>query len=61
MLNDYSVAQCCSANTSSSVPKLAQNSAPPLQYLDVYREKVLKLFQALDSKNLMGVLTFLLL
>ena len=54
VLNDYFVAQCCSAGTSSTIPNFVPNSVPALQHLDINRERVLKLIQALDSSKSHG-------
>ena len=54
LLNDYFVAQCCSAGTSSIIPNFVQSSIPTLQHLDVNRERVLKLIQSLDSSKSHG-------
>ena len=54
VLNDYFVAQCCSAGTSSTIPNFVPSSVPPWKHLDVNRERVLKLIQALDSSKSHG-------
>ena len=54
VLNDYFLAQRCSAGTSSTILNFVQSSVPALQHLDVNRERVLKLIQALDSSKSHG-------